>query len=60
MPVASAAKLITLPLSCCACDTVLDIIVFRPSASFARSLKPFASPSSLNVIDIVLFPAIIA
>ena len=58
MPVAKAAKFITLPFSCCASDSVDVITCFSPSASLAKSLKLLLSPSSLKVMLIVLLPAI--
>ena len=57
--VASAAKFIAPVFSCCASLIVDDTIFLRPSASLAKSLKPLPSPSSLKVILIVLFPAIV-
>jgi hypothetical protein len=59
MPVAKAAKFIALPFSCSASDSVDVITFFSPSASRAKSLKLLLSPSSLKVIDMVLFPAIL-
>ena len=59
-PVASAAKFMALPFSCCASDTVDVITFFSPSASFAKSLKLLASPSNLKVMLIVLLPAIVS
>lgn len=54
-----AAKLIALALNFCASDRVEFSAFLKPLASLDKFLKPLPSPSSLKVIDIVLFHAII-
>src|SRR5574344_2285358 len=59
IPVDIAAKLIALALNLCASVNVEFNAFLNPFASLARFLNPLPSPSSLNVIDMVLLPAIV-